>query len=233
MTREHKLALVVGFGLVLFVGILIADHLAAGRRGHDGPPPLTLVDSAFTLESGPREVILAPVGVRDAASGMRQTLPAENGVVEFAFEVAEAEQVPYLDRPSDSPQPGIGGHPTTDQGPRRHRVRSGERLADIADRYYGDRGQWKRIADANGITRPERLRSGVSITIPPRRETTDAPRRREPPQTRTYTVKSGDTLTIIAERQLGKQSRWREIQKFNGMPDALIVPGQELKLPTR
>ena len=33
MTREHKLALVVGFGLLLFVGILITDHMEANRRG--------------------------------------------------------------------------------------------------------------------------------------------------------------------------------------------------------
>ena len=52
MTREHKLALVVGFGLVLFVGILIADHLAAGRRVNAGPPPLTVVEgSDYTLQS--------------------------------------------------------------------------------------------------------------------------------------------------------------------------------------
>ena len=230
MTREHKLALVVGFGLVLFVGILIADHLAAGRRGHDGPPPFTLVDSSYTLESGPREVILAPIGDRNAASRARQTSTAETAVIDFA-QLDEEERV--LSRPADPARPGIGGYPTTDQGPTRHRVESGERLADIAEKYYGDRSRWKPIAEANGITRPERLRSGVSITIPPLRKTTDAPRRREPPQTRNYTVRSGDTLTSIAERQLGKQSRWREIQRFNGMPDALIVPGQELKLPTR
>jgi len=32
MTRENKLALVVGFGLVLFVGILVSDHLSAVHR---------------------------------------------------------------------------------------------------------------------------------------------------------------------------------------------------------
>ena len=32
MTRENKLALVVGFGLILIVGILISDHLSAANR---------------------------------------------------------------------------------------------------------------------------------------------------------------------------------------------------------
>ena len=29
MTRENKLVMVIGFGLLLFVGILVSDHLAA------------------------------------------------------------------------------------------------------------------------------------------------------------------------------------------------------------
>ena len=32
MTREHKLALVVGFGLILIVGILISDHFSTTAR---------------------------------------------------------------------------------------------------------------------------------------------------------------------------------------------------------
>ena len=31
MTRENKLALVIGFGLMLFVGILVSDHFSAQR----------------------------------------------------------------------------------------------------------------------------------------------------------------------------------------------------------
>src|SRR5262245_53652325 len=34
MTRENKLALVVGFGLILFVGILISDHFSVVRSQH-------------------------------------------------------------------------------------------------------------------------------------------------------------------------------------------------------
>ena len=42
MTRENKVALVVGFALVLFVGILISDHLsdAQTRRSADLAPPV-------------------------------------------------------------------------------------------------------------------------------------------------------------------------------------------------
>lgn len=49
---------------------------------------------------------------------------------------------------------------------------------------------------------------------------------------RTYTVQKGDTLSAIAERELGAASRWLEIQQLNSIPNAdLIYPGQTLRIP--
>jgi nucleoid-associated protein YgaU len=48
----------------------------------------------------------------------------------------------------------------------------------------------------------------------------------------TYTVRKGDTLSAIAQRELGAASRWREIADLNHIPDPdLIYPGQELRMP--
>ena len=50
-----------------------------------------------------------------------------------------------------------------------------------------------------------------------------------------YTVKSGDTLTAIAQRFYGDGSKWRRIHEANRAqipnPD-LIRPGQELTIPS-
>lgn len=50
----------------------------------------------------------------------------------------------------------------------------------------------------------------------------------------TYTVKSGDSLSAIAKKQLGSASRWQEIYNLNkdiiSNPN-VIYPGQKLKLP--
>jgi len=51
-----------------------------------------------------------------------------------------------------------------------------------------------------------------------------------------YTVKAGDTLFIIAEKQLGDGNRWREILKPNGSPFTEeearnLQPGQEICIP--
>jgi nucleoid-associated protein YgaU len=52
---------------------------------------------------------------------------------------------------------------------------------------------------------------------------------------RTYTVRSGDSLSKIAKSLLGDAKRWREIYEANkdvvGNNPDLIHPGQVLKIP--
>lgn len=55
------------------------------------------------------------------------------------------------------------------------------------------------------------------------------------PTTKTYTVKSGDTLSDIAQSEMGDANRWRELYEANkdavGDNPDLIHPGLELKIP--
>lgn len=49
---------------------------------------------------------------------------------------------------------------------------------------------------------------------------------------RTYTVRKGDTLSRIAQQQLGAASRWRELATLNGLADPnRVFPGQVIRLP--
>ena len=51
---------------------------------------------------------------------------------------------------------------------------------------------------------------------------------------KTYTMRAGDTLWLIAKTQLGDGARWKDIQKLNGITDAEVkrLPiGMVLKLP--
>lgn len=49
---------------------------------------------------------------------------------------------------------------------------------------------------------------------------------------RTYTVKSGDTLQRIAQRELGSANRWPEIARLNNLPPPHTIRlGQQLNLP--
>ena len=53
--------------------------------------------------------------------------------------------------------------------------------------------------------------------------------------TRTYTVKSGDTLSDIAQSEMGDAKRWPELYEANkeavGKNPDLIHPGLELRIP--
>jgi GH25 family lysozyme M1 (1,4-beta-N-acetylmuramidase) len=47
----------------------------------------------------------------------------------------------------------------------------------------------------------------------------------------TYTVKKGDTLWVVAEKQMGNATQWKQIQSLNGLTSTVIYPGQVLKIP--
>lgn len=58
----------------------------------------------------------------------------------------------------------ISGSPRSEVA---HEVRAGDSLASLAFRQYGDAGQWRVIAEANGIIDPEKLIPGTTLVFPP------------------------------------------------------------------
>ena len=50
---------------------------------------------------------------------------------------------------------------------KRRTVKMGETLALIAHEEYDDPAEWRRIADANGITDPKDVKPGTVLTLPP------------------------------------------------------------------
>jgi LysM repeat protein len=105
-----------------------------------------------------------------------------------------------------------------------HKVKSGETLSDIAERYYGDGNLFTLIAAANNLANPDLIRTGDVLTIPPR------PAPPQPPDT--YIVVPGDRLWDIAERFYGDPNKYRLIADANNLADPdLIVPGQRLIIP--
>lgn len=50
---------------------------------------------------------------------------------------------------------------------------------------------------------------------------------------RIYTVVSGDNLSEIALKELGKASRWQEIYEMNNLSSTIIKIGDKLKLPRK
>ena len=99
----------------------------------------------------------------------------------------------------------------------------------ILDKVFGkDEDDSKRKADFSNV------QSGSASTAPAPRPAPTTPADMVAPAARTYTVKAGDSLSKIAQREYGDAAQWKKIHEANKdqikNPD-LIHPGQVLKLP--
>ena len=110
--------------------------------------------------------------------------------------------------PTRGPRP----RPTPAPDRRVHVVQSGDDLWSLAQRFYGEGREWRRIAQANpGVLTggPDRLQVGWRLVVPEDGKQSKAESRR------TVTVRNGETLSSIAERELGSADRWRDVYRAN------------------
>jgi len=106
-------------------------------------------------------------------------------------------------------------------------VQPGDTLSDIADRQGISLNQ---LMQANGINNPDMVVAGQKLVLPGSRRATAAAAPRELP-TAPYTVKSGETISEIADR-FGTSTE-RLIQ-LNGISNPnLVVAGTRLAIPGR
>jgi len=253
MTRENKLALVVGFGLILLVGILISDHFSAARTQQAAE----LTQVADPLDHSRWE---DPDLIAIGAGSLAAPQPAShlNRTTNSYEEVSDrwaSDGVRPLDPAATSspgeiemgrgPDPGIGLAPAEAESlPYRfHDVRSGESLTSICRRYYGDISLLEELARFNGMEDPNALSAGRRLRIPDAAglvrgsAAASTPPRRGSDQeqpAQTYTVREGDSLSEIAQRLLGSARFYQAIYECNRdvlqSPDD-IRPGMVLKIP--
>ncbi|MBC8523302.1 LysM peptidoglycan-binding domain-containing protein [PVC group bacterium] len=199
MDRDNKLSIVIGFGLLIFVGMLVADHFSTATH---------------------REV--ATLG------GQSPTPPP----------------IPASHLINGSLPPLETIFPSTPSGDRFHSVQPGDSLRTICRSVYGDSGLANSVARWNGIKTPSLIEIGQRISLPSRTVLLSAPQnevqaqtplsnQKETEQFGTYTVKSGDTLSEIAQK-LGSVKLTPLLIKLNKQtmpnPDRLQV-GMKLRYP--
>src|SRR5690349_8676913 len=134
----------------------------------------------------------------------------------------------------------IPGAPA-DAGARLYKVKPGDTLGTIAQRELGSTKRWKEIEALNGV-KPERLKVGMELKLPlgaaslepqvlVKHDATPvaAPK---PSGGRSYSVRSGDSLSKIAAAQLGDANRYAEILALNpGLDPQKLSVGLSLRLP--
>ena len=267
MTREQKLSLIIGFSLVLLVGVLVSDHLSGARTAqladvgaaleksappplaeplpeYDDPEPVAIPLPAIAAApepSAPERTDAARTDESTSESFLRslQEQFRETGVSAPVAARIESREIPL-------PEPRVVDPVVEDQRPaavETYRVRKGDSLWSIAQEHYGDGHLAKKLAEFNVVR--GRLRDadtilvGATILLPEPR-VLGAPGSRavatsEPARPREYTVRKGDTLGEIAQRELGSSKRWEAIVAANKRvindPDDIRV-GMVLRIPS-
>ncbi len=250
MTRENKLALIIGFGFLLFVGILVSDHLSARA----GPASVPVALRSPVPNSLPREVE-QPREFGRLDRPLPQTMP------EFDNTRIVREQPPLqLEVPQPMAEAPEQPFEFATPKPRVHIIAKGETLGVVSKKYYNTTRYAAQLESLNGV-RSSALKIGQEIQIPPI-EVIDPSKAIavapildpsagyafpvEPQQMqafgvepqsapyRTVTLGKGQTLYQIAKRELGSSARWGEITQADGdrisNPNALRA-GASLRVP--
>jgi LysM repeat protein len=99
----------------------------------------------------------------------------------------------------------------------KHRIKRGDTLAAIAEKYYGERSRADLLARVNGLEKDKPLRSGQLLSVP---------------FSAAYKVRQGDTPSALAEKWLGGSSRHALLLEMNGLsPRGPLPAGAEIELP--
>ena len=234
MTRENKLVMVIGFGLLLFVGILVSDHLSA--RGSQIGSPETLVSYETTKPLPGHQDDLAEVRHFGDDPLRGPDGPATIGGVQLVQPTPAREefQHPIYTPPA---APIVAAERT-------HTVVKGDNPEKIAAKYYNKKSLATKLVQYNGIE-PTKLKVGQTIKVPditvldpsavpqvidtpvaslpvvvPAPAPVPAPVPAPAPASavakyKTVTVKKGDTLWSIAARSLGNGSKSKQIIALN------------------
>jgi len=267
MTREHKIALIVGFALVLLVGLAVSDHLSQARFARL-EPALTQQDERVASGSPTSPIPRSAPIDSFAGAPVRATGPIQKSLNKSQHPVTEmlsrlrdrVEDMPIAaatskarttDNQTNKPTSSRSTSTAADQKSIAftwHSIKEGETLWSIAQAAYGDGMLAGKLAQFNGsrAANPDLIRIGVRLRLPPKYVLTggkaptihQGPVKKKVVQTanRMYTIKPGDTLGEIAQRELGTIKRMGEILALNKttirQPDSLPV-GATIRLPAR
>jgi LysM repeat protein len=185
----------------------------------DGGPAFVAVDNAFAarLKTG-APVQTGTAAVRDEVSAAPVVAPAPVRTTPTPTPTPTPTRTPAV---ATTPAPAPATSSATS-----YTVKSGDTLSGIAARFGTTT---RKLMNLNNITDANRIRIGQELRLPGASAETVAPAPAPAPSARTYTIKSGDSLSGIAAR-FGTTTR--KLMNLNNITDAnRIRIGDVLKLP--
>jgi len=243
VTREHKLALIVGFSLILLVGVLISDHLSRARQAKVSPvgqSETLLADSSLPPPNDPLRVLS---NVVNPTAAVPANMPLSNEPT-ATLPVASGS-------PTGQPSAAPGGNGEVImivQGREQQPVGGVDpRLTDVVEQNGG-----RIITGSNG--QPEIVMPPAAGAMTVSRQspgTSDRPKVHATPEpanlaglkssparvetAKLHQVQRGETLFQIAGKYYGSGHVWRELAKYNGVSskEGTVRVGDQLKIPSR
>ena len=97
------------------------------------------------------------------------TVRGERARPDFSGVRGSADTVPATDGDPQASDASSASTTPSSNGVQRYTVKSGDTLSHIAQRYYGNATDWRRIYEANRGTleNPDLIHPGQELTIPP------------------------------------------------------------------
>lgn len=144
---------------------------------------------------------------------------AEATHVEVAAQAGPAHAAPAQDSPATTSQAPDAS--TTPKIWKTYTVRANDYLWKIAEHYYGDGAQFRRIAEASGIDPHSELKVGQKLVLPVPENTAAI-----------HSVKAGEYLWEIAEHYYGDGAQYHKIAEASGIDaHSDLAVGQKLVIP--
>lgn len=193
MTRENKLAIIIGFSLILVVAILITDHLSPAQSDQiaqldsqqQSPSSLNLraslpsgLDSQSPPGNAPSQNPSIPRYTSNTSASTytpnrRPITEPRRRIIDLqpAHEAAQTETI-EMGVPVDEER-NTGSNPNVNQDTthiRLHTVRAGDTLYSLAKQYYGSPSFTRPLADfnRNRVMANMQIRKGATLRIPDR-----------------------------------------------------------------
>lgn len=255
MTREQKLALIVGFSLILLVGVLISDHLSRAREARVAavrPDEIAVVSEPLPVRPDPMRLIppqqVASAGTQPAPAAPNFAAPSSGGVVPLGDRAsADVPDKPFPHTlamndapaysaaeqlPADEPIEVIAQGRWLNNPPADARSDEDRPLIDQVLALGGKVANGEiHLPAAAGTSRP-----GMGAVVPPPVVSVTPAASNPLPVApiRWHTVEKGDSLFTIAKRYYGDGKVWPKLAEHNAGrvgKDGAVRLGVRLQIP--